>query len=418
MMMYIPTYYAVEVGLGLGTVGVIMAAGRVFDIITDPAIGLLSDKTRSRFGRRKPWMAVGLPLFCVAVWGLFQPTEGAGVGYFLFFSLLYFLAFTISELPHASMGFEISNDSDERSWLSASKKLVLVGGGLIGAAVPVILQLSVAEALRVISYLAIAATIIVLPIFLKTVPSRTGPRTSPQAAIAARVNSGGLKTVWAHQGVRRILGINFLTQIGGSFSAALSLLFMGYIIGMPEKIGVVWMAMCLGLIIGIPIWVKLSERMGKRKAWGLSNALGALAMLPVFFMQAGQWIPMSLCAGLVAVLTAGNGVLPMSILADFIGGPEQAQNSEGGEDGSTSLRNAAGLVAASKNALSKLSFGIPMLFAFPLLGVLGLKQDTLAVIDPLGGGLARTVLIGLYAGVPMLMSVIVFALLRGREEAS
>jgi GPH family glycoside/pentoside/hexuronide:cation symporter len=65
--LFIPTFYAVDVGLGLTAVGVIFAAGRLLDVFTDPAIGHLSDETRSRWGARRPWIILGAPLYCIAV---------------------------------------------------------------------------------------------------------------------------------------------------------------------------------------------------------------------------------------------------------------------------------------------------------------------------------------------------------------
>jgi MFS family permease len=60
LLTFLPTYYAVDLGLGLSVVGIVFAAGRILDFITDPVIGHWSDQTRTRFGPRKPWMAGGV----------------------------------------------------------------------------------------------------------------------------------------------------------------------------------------------------------------------------------------------------------------------------------------------------------------------------------------------------------------------
>ena len=73
LAVYLPPYYAQELGLGLGAVGLIFMLSRVWDAATDPLVGVLSDRTRSRFGRRKPWIAAGAPLFALATAAIFAP---------------------------------------------------------------------------------------------------------------------------------------------------------------------------------------------------------------------------------------------------------------------------------------------------------------------------------------------------------
>ena len=109
-VMFIPTFYAVDMGLGFGLVGAVFVVGRLFDVITDPVVGYLSDETRSRFGPRKPWMVLGVPGFCVAVWLLLAPPQDVGVIYLFIVSLLYFLFYTIVDVPYSSIGLELAKN--------------------------------------------------------------------------------------------------------------------------------------------------------------------------------------------------------------------------------------------------------------------------------------------------------------------
>ena len=81
LYVYLPSFYASEVGVSLATVGAILWLARIFDVITDPLIGTLSDRLSLPGGRRKPWAAVGAPLLLVGCWFLFIPREGAGAGF-------------------------------------------------------------------------------------------------------------------------------------------------------------------------------------------------------------------------------------------------------------------------------------------------------------------------------------------------
>jgi len=303
----------------------------------------------------------------LAVWGLFQPEFGAGLGYLFVFAILYFAGFTLSELPHASMGLEISHDSHERSWLSAGKMLVFIGGGLVAAAAPVALGYSPKQAL---SFLARGAAICALPAYLAFL-WLTPHRAAQPSQAAAKVN-------WKALLARR---------------------------SMADKIGLFWVASGLGILIGMPIWVQLGKVMGKLKAWQLSNILYGIALLPLFFLGEGQWQAMTIICALSGLVCAANSFYAQSILADVIdprqGGHEDADD------------NNAGLIAASKNATSKIAALAPMAIAFPLLGALGLAasgdaQSILSVsILPMGG--ARSLLVFFYAGVPLLLAFVIWA---------
>ena len=111
LAVYLPAYYAQDLGLGLGAVGAVFMATRLIDFGFDPLIGRLSDATRSRFGRRKPWIAAGAPLLFLATAAVFEPgwfgvRPGAlWLGAWL---CLYFLGLTLVQIPFAAWVGEMS----------------------------------------------------------------------------------------------------------------------------------------------------------------------------------------------------------------------------------------------------------------------------------------------------------------------
>ena len=89
MALFIAPFYSRDMGLSLAAVGTILMLARISDVLTDPLIGQLSDRTRSRWGRRKPWIFLGAPLLLLSVWMLFVPTSPVTNLYFGF--LIYTL---------------------------------------------------------------------------------------------------------------------------------------------------------------------------------------------------------------------------------------------------------------------------------------------------------------------------------------
>ena len=73
---YLPAIYARDYGLSLTVIGIIFLLGRLWDALADPLMGALSDATRTRYGRRKPWIAAGGAVFAIAAAFLFFPPFG------------------------------------------------------------------------------------------------------------------------------------------------------------------------------------------------------------------------------------------------------------------------------------------------------------------------------------------------------
>ena len=109
-------------------VGAIFLLGRVWDAVSDPLVGFLTDRTRSRLGRRRPWfLASALPvgLTIVAVWAPPPDLEGpALVAWFTLAVLLFYTAFTAFRVPHQAMAAELSRGYHDRTRVFAILQLV------------------------------------------------------------------------------------------------------------------------------------------------------------------------------------------------------------------------------------------------------------------------------------------------------
>ena len=88
----------------------VIFVARLSDAFTDPLIGILSDRTRTRFGRRKPWIVGGIPLLLLTLYMLFQPPPAPTIWYFGTWIVLLYLAYTIVALPYYAWGAELSPD--------------------------------------------------------------------------------------------------------------------------------------------------------------------------------------------------------------------------------------------------------------------------------------------------------------------
>jgi len=133
-------FYADNIGLALGYIALAQALARAFDAITDPLMGWITDRTHTRWGRRRPWMLLGAPLCAVAFMALFAPPEGIrgseAAAWFTGTFVLYFLFHTVYIIPHYGLGPELTLDYHERSSLFAWRDGTTLLGTMLAGALP------------------------------------------------------------------------------------------------------------------------------------------------------------------------------------------------------------------------------------------------------------------------------------------
>ena len=128
LAVYLPPFYESEVGLGNLAVGIIFGATRFLDVFLDPIMGVLSDRTRTRWGRRKIWMALAVPVMCLASLLVFMPQPGATWPSVVASIFLLFVGYTMLSIAHLAWGSELSTDYHERSKVTASREFAYLVG--------------------------------------------------------------------------------------------------------------------------------------------------------------------------------------------------------------------------------------------------------------------------------------------------
>ena len=144
LAVYLPAVYADSQGFGLslGFVALTLALSRVFDGLTDPIIGFMSDRSQSRWGRRKPFILFGTPLFLAGVWLLWIPPIefqdvtlfgyqfNTGYPYLLATLILMYVGATIKDVPYSAFGAELAQGYNERTKIMSWREAFSVTGSL------------------------------------------------------------------------------------------------------------------------------------------------------------------------------------------------------------------------------------------------------------------------------------------------
>ncbi len=277
--LYIPAFYSENLGLSLAAVGTLIALSRLTDVVTDPMIGIFSDRWRTRFGRRKPWIVFGMPVMMLSLWMLFVPDSsfaiavwgmlgGEGISnlyLFVWISALY-LGFTLMDLPYRAWGAELTPDYDERSKVTGWREAFGYGGTMMALLIPIAIAFAFAMPGAENALLGIAVVVlIVLP--LLTMPAM-GLVPEPQARTAKQAIGWkhGLKIVWRNGPFRRLVISFAFFMVAISMTATLSFFFVRRVMEQPfETYALFVLAYYVSSTIAIPFWLRISEKLGKHR---------------------------------------------------------------------------------------------------------------------------------------------------------
>jgi GPH family glycoside/pentoside/hexuronide:cation symporter len=348
LAIWIPAHYAGGLGLSLAAVGTILMLARLTDVVTDPLMGEITDRFRTRFGRRKPWIVLGAPVMMLGVWQLFVPSPGVGIGYFLFWLTFFFLGATMVGLPHRAWAAELSPDYHQRSRVTAAREFYVLAGLMVAASVPMIVEImadhgaGVGEVVGALWSEAIGAftgeildkkpvdratltgpvlaglagvVIAVLPIAAFIVV--TFVREPPPAARERVPLREGLKLVLRNGPMKRVLMIALLVAFGESFRNAVSLFFIRDIVGIPT-IGAAYFFYFIAGLAAIPFWLWLGRTIGKHLAFMGTLILVAMVSAANLFLGYGDYLPFFLLFIVKGFCFGGLQFLPIAMLADVV----------------------------------------------------------------------------------------------------
>ena len=391
LYVYLPTFYAADLGLGFAAVAAVLTATRIWDVLTDPLIGSLSDRTRSRFGRRRPWMLAGAPLLLVSAYFLFLPAPGASLPYLLLWVAILTLGGTMVLLPYSAWGAELTVDYHGRSRVSAAREDFVVVGTILAAGLPAAFGGDRGRALEMLFWILLVSLPIALTLALTLVPEPT-PRST--AALPWRRSLGLLRS---NGPFRRLILAYFLNGIANGLPATLFLLFAEFGLDAKASSGAFLLTYFLCGILSVPLWLRLTRPFDKHRVWigAMLLACAVFVCVPLLGPGDGAWF--FLVCVLTGLALGADLVLPPSMQADVID-----------LDRLRSGRERAGLYFAIWGMGTKLALALAVGIAFPLLDLAGFEAS------PGGGGeLPLFALAALYSLVPVAFKLASIALMRG-----
>ena len=386
LLVLLPPFYAETMGLGLTVTGIALFAARTLDVFSDPVVGYFSDRLISRRGGRKPLIAAGALLGAIGTCYLLTPEIGVGGWYLGLWAGLLYLGWTLISIPYLAWGASLSDDYQGRTRITSVREFFTLLGILIAAAVPSIAAsygYSERISLGFIAWGTIGVGLILFPVLLFSVPETRKPRTAlctagtVLASIKKNKPFGLLIVGW------------FLNSLANGIPAVLFILFMKHVLAASDvERGILTTIYFLAGIIGIPISLALSGQVGKHRTWCFAMILACCAFALVPMLENGDIVAFACICALTGIALGADMALPPAIQADVA---EYEYFRSGHE--------ATGTLFAIWSMVTKLSFALSVLIAFPMLDVLGF--DPLS--SPKDNNLVALAMI--YAVVPIVLKV-------------
>ncbi len=289
IVIHLTIFYSDEVLIPLGFIALVKALARAFDALTDPLMGWITDHTRTRWGRRRPWMLIGAPLAGLAFLALFAPppslTPGNAAVWFAVAYILYYLFHTVYEIPHGGLGPELTLDYNERNVLFGWRAPFLVGGTMVASTLPPLLigMLGGARA----GYIAFA---VIFGILLTALYVNLVVQVRERRDFSERDRNPlvpGVRRVMRNRAFRVLLAVYVTGSVTGAIPGLMMPYFTKYVL-QPENVDY-WLGLFLFLYFGsgfvcLPIWVRLARKLGKKRTWLISFVPGLSGSLMIFFL--------------------------------------------------------------------------------------------------------------------------------------
>ena len=312
-------------GLPAAWAGYIFLIARVWDAFIDYAMGFITDATKSRWGRRRPYILFGAVPFGIIfalLWIVPFHSQTLLFIYYLSISVLFNTAFAIISIPYNSMMPELTQDYDERTSISGVRMALSFSGTLVAAAgIMVVVDLIFPGKAAYLSSFPVMGMAFGLIIIASLLFTFFGTRERIQKSTYS-IKEGFFKTfgsIMKLKEFRIILGMFLFNMVGFDLIQVLLIYFLKHVIRVSED--VTFLVMAVPLVVAIaaaPLWVWLGEKWGKKKAYIVAAVYLIFSFMLCLIAPAGNLTFMLVISALAGIGISASQVIPLSIIPDII----------------------------------------------------------------------------------------------------
>lgn len=308
-------------GIRPAAAGLIFLIVKIWDSVNDPIIGGLTDRTNTRWGRRRPWLLFGAVPFGLAwflQWLVPDLSPSALFWYYLVVALLLDTGFTAVNVPYTALTPELTPDYDERTSLNSFRFSFSILGGLAALAIHNAL---IGSFPSVTQGYAISAAVMGGVIILSNFITFAFTKESHFKEESAKDDPGfvaGVKIALKNRPFLYVVTIYLLSWLCIQFVQANMLLYVRYWVGGEDRFIQLAFALQVSAFVFLLIWSKVSQKWGKQKVYYVGMSFWVAVEIGLFFVQPGQFNLLLILAILAGVGVSIGFLIPWSMLPDVI----------------------------------------------------------------------------------------------------
>ena len=327
MILYAVKYSTDVLLISATIVGGLFGIARLWDTVSDPLVGYLSDRTRSRYGRRRPWIgAAAIPLGLTGIMMFTQPQGLSPVALIFWVGagmIGIYTALTAIQVPHYAWGAELTPNYHERSRLFGAHTIAQhLGMFLSVAGLGLVIGPhggSLEWQKMSVSYLSVGiAFIALLLILICVVPLREVVQKPSSRESVFR----SFATLWGNKHARVLFIVNFIERTGYSTIGILTLYVADYVLRLQQFSLIIILLYIVAGGASTPLWVWLAGKYGKTRVWLAAMTLTAvgfgLLFIAAFIEQWEQLILFPIMTLVVGAAAGCGSILSSSVLSDII----------------------------------------------------------------------------------------------------
>ena len=281
-----------ELRIEPAVIGTIFLVARVWDAVSDPLVGFLSDRTRGRLGRRRPWLLAAAIPMAVAGLAPWSPPAGLGpVALVVWVSaglILWETVATVFAVPHTALGAELSMDHHERTRVFAFRH-VATGIGFVMVAAALYLMTNSDDKRTTALWLALAGGV-VSTLFIGFAVVRLRERDEHRNRGSSRPLAA-IADIWRNEHARLLLIVFLIESLGAATLGVLGPYLTQYLLGDESLFISLLVSYFVPSLLFVPVGLPLSRRFGKKVTWTASMIVSGLAFGLLFFAAPGrEWL--------------------------------------------------------------------------------------------------------------------------------
>ena len=379
-----PKFYGDTLGVDIAILGAVLFFARLIDTVQDPFIGRLVDYLQSRQHGWTWLMAFSSVLLAIGFVMLFAPVvqgQSALLVWLVGCLIVVYTSHSMMNVCYLAWGARLTDDVAGRARVTAWREAFGLVGVVLASVVPAIWAATMGPAKGYQVFAWSFVVILLLGVWMTL-------RHSPRPRIEQQSPAASFSVALSVPGIRRVLFFYLLNAISAAIPATLILFYIDDVLQLPGLAGLFLGLYFMAGLLALPIWVRISDRIGKKSAWCAGSILAVVALACAGFLEAGDALAYGLVCVVAGLALGADLALPPAMLADAI---------------PTENRASTGVYFGVWALIAKFSLAVAAGLALPALGLLGYQPGSLG---------AATSLAMVYAWLPIFFKCCAFAVIR------